>query len=389
MMVNVISKWGVPVSAQFVNTVRDKMSAVVQIYVNGYVGEEVKSILNPRLGDLSEWSGSGFFVHCHYADDLIVTNAHVVRNARSIEIMTMLTSEETFEAEIVGIVKNQEPDLAILRLKKGELDRLKLIATSPIPYLKLRDVNNISRGTELRAIGYPLGMSEPNITGGEITNFASGDRLISPKLVTDAAINPGNSGGPAIDQDGAVIGVNTSIIQNAENIGFITPSSFVAIILKNIFENNSIAFSDIGGDFQKNSTEVSLYLGMPTNHGIIVSSVEAGGFLEKAKIQAGDVITSMNGMEIDRHGIFIGNDHYHRRNIFDEIKLIPIGTKVELTVWRDKKEFKIQALTSPAARKKISSRPIIEERCFLDIWGMTIQPLSYEILEAFNIVDSL
>src|SRR5690606_37163752 len=145
------------------------------------------------------------------------------------------------------------------------------------------------------------------------------------------------------------IRVNTSIIQNAENIGFITPSSFVAIILKNIFENNSIAFSDIGGAFQKNSAEVSRYLGMPLNNGIIVRLVEIGGFLEKAKIQAGDVITSMNGMEIDRNGIFIGNDPYHRRNIFDEIKLIPIGTKVALTLWRDTKELKIQALTSSAA----------------------------------------
>lgn len=115
---------------KFSDYVHEKLAAVVQVYVDGYVGEEVRSIMNPRLGDLSDWSGSGFFISCPYGDDIIVTNAHVVRNARSIEIMSILTSEETFGAEIVGIVKDQEPDIAILRLKSGELERFKRIASA-------------------------------------------------------------------------------------------------------------------------------------------------------------------------------------------------------------------------------------------------------------------
>lgn len=102
----------------FIELTRNKMAAVVQIYVEGYLGEEVKSILKPRLGDLKQWTGSGFFIKCSYGDDIIITNAHVVRNAKSIEIMSMLTSQEHFEAELLGIVKNQEPDVAIIKLKK-------------------------------------------------------------------------------------------------------------------------------------------------------------------------------------------------------------------------------------------------------------------------------
>ncbi len=373
--------------SKFSSFLHEKLAAVVQVYVDGYVGEEVRSIMNPRLGDLSDWSGSGFFIKTSYGEDIIVTNAHVVRNARSIEIMSMLTSEETFGAEVVGIVKDQEPDIAILRLKSGELERFRAIASSPIPYLELRAGDEISRGTELRAIGYPLGMTEPNITGGEVSNFASGSRFISPKYVTDAAINPGNSGGPAIDEFGKVIGVNTSIIQNAENIGFITPFNFIAIILKNIFENNSICFADIGGDFQKNSEDLAHHLGMSAPVGIIVSSVDKGGFLEGAQVQKGDVILSLNDEEIDRHGIFIGKEHFHRRNIFDEFKLIPLGSLINLEVWRKGQKLSLKGRARPYPIRGIRSRPIIVERDFLDVWGMTIQPLSYEILEAFDMVD--
>lgn len=366
---------------------KDKMAAVVQIYATGYVGEEVKSILNPRIGDLSEWSGSGFFVQCPYGDDIIVTNAHVVRNARTIEIMTMLSSEETFEAELVGLVKNQDPDIAIIRLKKGELKRFKIMASGEIPYLELKKDKNIIRGTKLKAIGYPIGMTEPNITGGEITNFASGDRLRTARYVTNAAINPGNSGGPAIDENSEVIGINTAIVQDAENIGFITPSNFIEIILQNIFEYNSTCFSDIGGDFQKNSSEVSLHLGMPNANGVIVTSVESEGFLEDAGVQKGDVILDLNGQEIDRHGIFLKDSYHHRRNIFEEFKLIPMNSDVRVSVWRDREKIQLKGQAKAFREKRIRSRPVIEEREFLDVWGMTLQPLSYEILEAFSLID--
>jgi serine protease Do len=374
--------------SEFVELTRKKMAAVVQIYVEGHIGEDVKCILNPRLGDLETWSGSGFFIKCPFGKDLIVTNAHVVKNAKSIEIMSMLTSEERFEAELVGIVREEEPDIAIIKLKEGELGRLKKSAVADIPYLSLRMKNDIPRGTRLKAIGYPMGMSEPNITGGEITNFISGDRQLAEKYVTDAAINPGNSGGPAIDEEGNVIGMNTSIFQEAENIGFITPANFISIILKNIFKNNAICFADLGGNFQRNSEVVAAQLSMKKSAGIIVSSLEKGGFLEQAGVIVGDVIIGVDGDSFDRHGICLGKQYYHRRNIFDIFKLSPIGKVVELTIWRDGKKKKIKAKAAGLPKRKIASRPFIKERHFLDLWGMTIQVLSFEIVEAFHLIDN-
>jgi S1-C subfamily serine protease len=372
---------------KFTKLTREVMASVVQIHADGYIGEDIQSILNPRLGDLESWSGSGFFINSEYGKDIIVTNAHVVKNAKSIRITSMLTSEESFEMQLIGIVKDQEPDVAIIRFKEGEINRFRELAKSTIPYLNLRKNDNISRETELKAIGYPMGMSEPNITGGEITNFMSGSRTTAEKYVTDAAINPGNSGGPAIDQDGNVIGINTSILQNADNIGFITPFKFIEIILHNIFKKNAICFSDIGGKFQKNSKEISIALKMNESAGIIVNQVENNGYLEKLGVKEEDVILALNDRYIDRHGLFLDKEHYHRKNLFDEFKLIAIGDESKLTIWREGEEFIFTGNTIPSPVKKIVSRPIIEERTFIEVWGMTLQVLSYDILEGFNIID--
>lgn len=371
-------------STQFSERTREIMSAVVQIHADGYNGEEIESILNPRLGNLKSWSGSGFFINCVFGKDIIVTNAHVVSNAKFLSIMSMLTSEETFEVEIIGIVKNQEPDVAILRLKAGELERFNKLASCQIPYLKLSKSETISRGTELKAIGYPAGMSEPNITGGEISNFVSGNRITAEKYVTDASINPGNSGGPAIDRSGNVIGINTSILKHSKNIGFITPYMFIEIILLNIFEKNAISFSDIGGIFQKNSVDVSQFLKMKESKGIIVRSVERGGFLESIGVKDEDVILSINDKNIDRHGLLLDRQHHHRRNVFDAFKLFPIGQIAKLAIWRDGQKLYVEGPTLESPIKKMISVPIIEERKFIEIWGMTIQILSCEIFEGFG-----
>ncbi|MCR9084556.1 MAG: serine protease, partial [Cyclobacteriaceae bacterium] len=150
---------------------RRMMSGVVQILVEGYIEEDIQSVLNPSVKIPGIWSGSGFFVKYQDLEGYIVTNAHVVRNAVKIEISSMLTSEERFEAELVGLVKQLEPDVALIKLSEKELQRFKKLAIQPIEYLELREGTNPSRGEMIKAIGYPLGMVEPNITGGEITNF--------------------------------------------------------------------------------------------------------------------------------------------------------------------------------------------------------------------------
>jgi S1-C subfamily serine protease len=368
---------------------RNMMSGVVQIHVEGNLEEDIQSVMNPAFKIPGTWAGSGFFVKHNKLEGHIVTNAHVVRNAVKIEVSSMLTSEERFEAEVVGLVKTLEPDVALIKLTDKELLRFRKLAIRDIEYLELREGSSPSRGEEIKAIGYPMGMVEPNISGGEITNFISGSEYTTERFVTDAAINPGNSGGPSVNEDGKVVGLNTAVMMNADNIGFITPAGFVKIILENLLQQNEPHFAGIGGKLQKNADNFNPLLKQSTAKGVIVDKVKPGGFLEAANIRKRDVILSINGVEFDRHGIVIGKEgHFRHKNIYDVMKLIPIGETVALVYLRNGKTSTASAKAMRNPEKGVRSNPIIEEREYLEVFGMIIQELSVEIIEAMRDVDA-
>lgn len=368
---------------------RQMMSGVVQIHVEGHIEEDIQSVMNPAIKIPGMWSGSGFFVRYEDLEGYIVTNGHVVRNAVKVEISSMLTSEERFEAEVVGLVKQLEPDVALIKLTDKELQRFKKLAIKDIEYLKLREGSSPSRGEEIKAIGYPMGMVEPNITGGEITNFISGSEYTTERFVTNAAINPGNSGGPSINEDGLVVGLNTAVMIDANNIGFITPASFVKIIIANLLQQDEPHFAGIGGKLQKNADNFNPLLKQSQAKGVIVAKVQANGFLAAANIQARDVIRSINGVEFDRHGIVIGKEGLFRhKNIYDVMKLVPIGDAVKITYQRYGEIKKTKAIAMRNPERGIVSNPIISERKYLEVFGMIIQQLSFDIIEAMREIDT-
>ena len=367
---------------------REMMNGVVQIQVEGYIEEDIQSVMNPAIKIPGVWLGSGFFVKYNGLEGYIVTNAHVVRNANKIEVSSMLTSEERFEAELVGLVKKLEPDVALIKLTDKELQRFKKLAVRDIEYLELWQGASPARGEEIKAIGYPMGMVEPNMSGGEITNFISGSEYTTERFVTNAAINPGNSGGPSVSKNGKVVGLNTAVMIDAENIGFITPAGFVKIIIENLLKQNEPHFAGIGGKLQKNSDHFNPLLKQSEAKGLIVAQVMANGFLEAAGIQARDVILSINGVEFDRHGIVIGKEgHFRHKNNYDVMKLIPIGDDVEVVYFRDGETRTTSAKAMRNPEKGVISRPIIDERKYIEVFGMIIQELSYEIIEAMRQTD--
>jgi len=368
---------------------RQMMSGVVQIHVEGHIEEDIQSVMNPAIKIPGVWSGSGFFVKYAALEGHIVTNAHVVRNAVKVEISSMLTSEERFEAEVVGLVKQLEPDVALIKLTDKELQRFKQLAIKNIEYLELRGGASPSRGEAIKAIGYPMGMVEPNITGGEITNFISGSEYTTERFVTNAAINPGNSGGPSVNEDGEVVGLNTAVMIDAENIGFITPAGFVKIIIKNLLQHNEPHFAGIGGKLQKNADNFNPLLKQSQAKGVIVAKVKINGFLQAADIQPRDVILSINGIEFDRHGIVIGKEGLFRhKNIYDMMKLVPIGETVKIDYLRNGEIRTSSAHAMRNPEKGIVSNPIISERKYLEVFGMIIQQLSFEIIEAMREIDT-
>ena len=368
---------------------RQMMNGVVQIQVEGHIEEDTQSVMNPAIKIPGVWLGSGFFVKYNGLEGYIVTNAHVVRNADKIEVSSMLTSEERFEAELVGLVKKLEPDVALIKLTEKELARFKMLAVREIEYLELWQGASPARGEEVKAIGYPMGMVEPNISGGEITNFVSGSEYTTERFVTNAAINPGNSGGPSVSRNGKVVGLNTAVMVEAENIGFITPAGFVKIIIENLLKQNEPHFAGIGGKLQKNADNFNSLLKQSEAKGLIVAHVQAKGFLAAAGIKARDVILSINGVEFDRHGIVIGKEgHFRHKNNYDVMKLIPIGDDVEVIYQRNGeiKTASAKAMRNP--EKGVVSRPIISERKYIEVFGMIIQELSFEIIEAMRQIDA-
>lgn len=363
--------------------------AVVQIHAYGFTHTAITSILDPRFPEPAHWRGSGFLVDLSSIDGVdandgyILTNAHVVRNARTLQVMSPLTSDEMFEAETVGLVSSLEPDIALIRLAPDALARFRALCGDAVPQLSLGDSLNIERGTEIKAIGYPYGMMEPNASGGEISNFIGGDAEYPERLVTDAAINPGNSGGPSIREDGTVIGLNTSVIVDADNIGFITPVEWVKILLPQLQAGIDAQLTDLAAVLQPNSPANSAYLGQSEPSGVIAARVFGSGMLDAAGVHTHDVITRLNGDQIDRFGNLIGQGT-RRRTLYDAVRRIPVGKAVPIEVIRDGKPLQLSATAMGRPRIDIGQRPLIRQRHFVELQGLIVQELSLEIASALS-----
>ena len=370
--------------ADLASDARTAMNGVVQLHVSGWDDSDQQSILNPSFTVPHEWTGSGFFIR-DKNHDYIVTNAHVVRNAKMVKMYSLLTSEEPFKVEVIGLVARLDPDLAILKFQEGEKERfLNYAGLSKLPALKLADQGLVRRGEPVKAIGYPLGMTEPNISGGDVTNFISGGPMMTERLVTDAAINPGNSGGPSVISRGVVIGINTAVIVNANNIGFITPIDYLKILIRQLETTRYARLSELGADLQKNSTNNGEQLGVGGQHGLIITHIYSGGTLDKAGLKAGDVILSINGMDFDRHGILLKPVPFHKLNIFDIIHRIPCGETFPLTYVRDREVVTADIVAHPFPTITAPSQPEVEKRPWIELSGLTIQKTSIEILTALN-----
>jgi serine protease Do len=363
---------------------RRAMLAVVQIHAYGFNHAAIGSILDPRFLEPQTWRGSGFLIRVNGKDGYVLTNAHVVRNATSLQVMSLMTSEEMFPADVVSMVSSLDPDVALVRLTDSALDHLRGLCDGHVPELAFGDSENVQRGTEVKAIGYPFGMMEPNISGGAISNFIAGDLDTSERLVTDAAINPGNSGGPAVVPGGRAIGINTSVVVDADNIGFITPIEWARILLPQMLQQQEAHLADIGAMLQPNSAANARYLGLSHVEGVIVMRAHPDGMLANAGLRHLDVMVALDGVPIDRFGSLMRDKEMRRRNIYDAVRHIPVGKQVRIDYVREGKLKKTKTTAIPAPRVDIPSQPLVARRRFVEFHGLILQELSLEISSALS-----
>lgn len=363
--------------------VLDKViSAVVQIYVEGLLVDENLNILNPHIVNVGFWSASGSFIRISGKEGYILTNAHVVNNGLKFKVRTLLTSEENFEANLVGFIESYEPDIAVLMLKESELTRMKNII-GEIPYLEFIDDLIIHRDLSIRAIGYPLGMKEPNITSGKVTNFIYGDEESCERIVTDAAINHGNSGGPAVAEDGKMIGINTSIALNANDIGFITPVSFIKIVLENLIKGKDTVLTDLGASFQKNSPNNSRYLKSPSDDGVILTTIITDSLIDKAGGKPKDILYRINDFFLDSHGIVKNYKGPRHKNIYDIVRLIPLYSDIQLKILRKGEHLTLNTKAIPLPEQKLKGSTNLLKREFIAFKGIIFQEINIFIIQTF------
>lgn len=291
-----------------VSDIADKcMPSIVSINNKGV--QEIRSWFGTYRQETSG-SGSGIIIGENDTELLIVTNYHVV--ADSTELSVCFSFEEGLEeknvvsAQIKGY--DSQKDLAVISVKLSDIpDETK----SQIVIATIGDSSNLKVGEQVVAIGNALGYGQSTTTGivsalgREVSVQGNNGEVITNKLIqTDAAINPGNSGGALINMKGEVIGINSVKFasEEVEGIGYAIPISDVESIIGDLMNKEIREKVDedkvgyLGIECLAVTSEVAQMYDMPT--GVYVKSVVKGSAAEKAGIQAGDVITKLDGSTV-------------------------------------------------------------------------------------------
>ena len=275
-------------------------------------------------------SGSGVIFQ---KSGLIITNAHVVFGR---QILTVTLDDGTsLPAQMVGA----DPvfDIAVIRIPtptRGEL-----------PVAGFGDSDAMDVGQEVVAIGNPLGLNQ-TLTRGIVSAVnrmlpGSSFSLTEPMIQTDAAINPGNSGGPLLNRCGEVIGINTAVVPDAENIGFAVPSNLVKFIVPALVKDGRLIRSWIGLQGQFVSPVLKELLRVPLPDGFIIEAVEPGSPAERAGVQGGEFELTIGGVPVLLGGDIITEVNGTKITDPDTLERImralKVGEKVHLVATREVK----------------------------------------------------
>jgi serine protease Do len=313
----------------------------------------------PQGGFKRQGAGSGFIVR---SDGLILTNNHVVEDAK--EITVTLSDQTEHTAKVIG--RDPKTDLAVLKIEpKG-----------PLPAANLGDSDQLRVGDWVMAIGNPFGLSETVTAGivsakGRVIGSGPYDNFIQ----TDASINPGNSGGPLFNERGEVVGINSAIFsQSGGNvgIGFAIPINLAKSLLPQLETTGSVTRGWLGVAIQKITPELAQSLDLDDNHGALVADVTADGPADQAGIKRGDVIVRYDGKPVKESSALPAL-----------VAVSPVGTTVPVEVVRKGKtktlDVTIAKLQDDSAKEDDDATPHQGK------WGLALREVRPEDRERLGL----
>ena len=320
--------------------------AVVNIATRGTVEAERNPLLEDpffrRFFDLPDQPrqrqvqslGSGVIVDADAGT--ILTNHHVIRNADRIRVG--LEDGRELDAEVVG--SDPATDIAVLRVPADGLEAL-----------PLADSDGLRVGDYTIAIGNPFGLDHTVTTGVvsglERTLPGDGGTRLQSFIQTDASINPGNSGGALINLDGELIGINTAILSRGGGnigIGFAVPINMARQVMEQILEYGEVRRGVLGIRVQDLTRDMAEAFGIERNAGALIAQVTPGSPAEEAGLQAGDVVTAVNGRAVDSANAMA-----------NAIGMRRIGDEVTLTYLRDGERRQTSAVVADPADRQVAA----------------------------------
>jgi serine protease Do len=309
--------------------------------------------------------GSGVIVS---SDGYVLTNNHVVSRAEKLTVM--LSDDKKYDARVVGT--DPQSDVAVLKIDADGL-----------PAAKLGDSDSVKVGQWVIAVGNPFQLMH-TVTAGIISAKGRSQLGLADYedfIQTDASINPGNSGGALADLAGRVVGINTAINSptgGSVGIGFAIPINMAKKVMETLISEGKVTRGFMGILPQDIDENLLAALKLKSMHGSLVGDVTAGGPADKAGIKRGDVITALDGREVEG-----SND---LRNMVAQAKP---DARIQVTLIRDGKERDITVVLGERPGEAEAAGPATspEESHSVEKLGLSLQDLTPDIASQLGYED--
>lgn len=331
--------------------------------------------------------GSGFIIQSDETSAIIVTNNHVIADAKKVTVFL----DDNTELDATVMASDERTDLALLKVKVDSLPANK----RKLPTLEWGDSHAVKVGDWIVAIGNPFGLGG-TVTTGIVSNRArdialggrSGrnraDSYVDDFMQHSAAINMGNSGGPLLGLDGKVVGINTAIFSPSGGnigIGFAIPAALAQDTVNQLIKFGRTKRGWLGVRIQAVTDDIAESLGLGKTRGAIIGYVTPDGPAAKAKFEPEDIILEFDGKEV--------NEKTRLNRLVGET---PVGKAVKVKIWRQGKEMSLNvvvgeyetapdhaATSAPGGKSaQASSQEVVE------VLGIKLSALTPELRERFK-----